>query len=60
MPYKYDAPHNGGASRNSLVGKFRDPNSPCTLQSQFLITQHQVRPELANVIAALAFDGGAQ
>ncbi len=60
MPYKCDAPHNGGASRNSLVGTFRDPNSPCILQSQFLIAQHQVRPELANVIASLAFEGGAR
>jgi len=58
--YKCETPHNGGASRNSLVGPFRDPNSPSTLQSQFLIAQHRVRPELASVIAALAFEGGAQ
>jgi hypothetical protein len=48
------------ASRNSLDGRFRDPISPCTLQSQFLIAQHRVRPELANVIASLVFEGGAR
>lgn len=47
------------ASRNSCGGWFRDPLSPCTLQSQFLIAAHHVRPEMAAMIAALAFGGGA-
>ena len=42
------------ASRNSCGGCFRDPLSPCTLQSQFLIAAHHVRPEMAAMIAALA------
>ena len=46
-------------SRNSCGGWFRDSLSPSTLQSQFLITAHQVRPERAAMIAALAFGGGA-
>lgn len=45
------------ASRNSCGGCFRDPFSPCTLQSQFLIAVHHVRPEMAAMIAALAFGG---
>lgn len=47
------------ASRNSCGGWFRDPFSPCTLQSQFLIAAHHVRPEMAAIIAVLAFGGGA-
>lgn len=46
------------ASRNSCGGWFRDPISPWTLQSQFLIAAHHVRPEMAAMIAALAFGGG--
>lgn len=46
------------ASRNSCGGWFRDPLNPCTLQSQVLIAAHNVRPELAAMIAALAFGGG--
>jgi hypothetical protein len=47
------------ASRNSCGGWFRDPLTPRSLQSQFLIAAHNVRPELAAMIAALAFGGGA-
>lgn len=46
-------------SRNSCGGWFRDPLSPRILQSQFLIAAHNVRPEMAAMIAALAFGGGA-
>ena len=46
------------ASRNSCGGWFRDPLTPRFLQSQFLIATHHVRPELAAMIAALAFGGG--
>lgn len=33
-------------------------NSLCPLQAQFLIAAHHVRPELATMLAALAFGGG--
>jgi len=45
------------AWRNSCGGWFRDPLSPSTIQSQFLIAAHHVRPEMAAMIAALA-EGG--
>jgi hypothetical protein len=57
MPHKCETPHNGGASRNSCGGCFRDSLSPLTIQAQFLIAAHQVRPELAAMVAALAFGG---
>lgn len=58
MPHKSKTPGATGASRNSLDGCFRDYLSPTTLQSQFLITAHHVRPELAAIIAAVVFGGG--
>ncbi len=58
MPLKSETPHNGGASRNSCGGSFRDPLSPVSLQAQFLIASRQVRPALAATVAALAFGGG--
>ena len=45
------------ASRNSCGGWFRDPLTPLALQSQFLIAAHHVRPEVAAMLAALAFGG---
>jgi len=57
MPHKCETPHNSGASRNSCGGCFRDSLSPLTIQAQFLIAAHQVRPELAAMVAALAFGG---
>jgi hypothetical protein len=61
MPQKSEArAGEARVSRNSCGGWFRDPLSPLTLQSQFLITAHQVRPERAAMIAALAFGGGAR
>ena len=59
MPHKCETPRDGGVSRNSCGGWFRDPLSPRILQSQFLIVAHHVRPELAAMVAALAFGGGA-
>ena len=47
------------ASRNSCGGCFRDPFSPLDVQTQFLVAMHNVRPEIAAMIAALAFGGGA-
>lgn len=34
MPHKSETPHDGGASRNSCGGTFRDPNTPADLNSQ--------------------------
>lgn len=59
MSQKCETPRDGGVSRNSCGGSFRDNLSPIALQSQFLIAAHHVRPELAAMVAALAFGGGA-
>ena len=53
-----NAPRNGGASRNSLAACFRGNLTPLTLQTQFLTDFHGVPPELAPVVATLAFSGG--
>ncbi len=59
MPRTFETPPvEGGASRNSCGGWFRDPLTPNALQSQFLIAAHHVRPEWAAMLAAAAFDGG--
>ncbi len=58
MPQKCETPREGGASRTSCGGRFRDLSSPLTLQTQFLTAAHHVRPELAAMVAALAFGGG--
>lgn len=57
MPHKSETPRNGGASRNSCGGCFRDSLNPLTIQAQFLIASHHVRPELATMVAALEFGG---
>lgn len=54
MPHNSETPHDGGASRNCLHS-FRDTLSPITLQSQFLIATRHVRPEVAAMVAVLAF-----
>lgn len=59
MPHKSETPHDGGASRKRCGGCFRDPSSPRVLQAQFLIAACQVRPELAAMLAAVIFGGGA-
>jgi hypothetical protein len=59
VAHKYETPHKGGASRNSLDGTFRERLTPLALQSQFLIGAHHIRPELAAMLATLAFGGHA-
>lgn len=49
-----------GASRNLLPGRFRASLNPLAIQAQFLIAAHHVRPELAAMVAALAFGGRSQ
>lgn len=58
MAQTYEAPHIGGASRNSCGGCFRAFSTPRVLQTQFLIAACQVRPELAAMLAAFVFGGG--
>lgn len=41
----------------SLVGTALKPSSLYLYQTQFLMLAHSVRPELAAVVAALAFGG---
>jgi len=57
MPQKCETPHGGGATRNGCGGSFRVPPTSLSHQAQFLIVAHHVRPELAAIIAALAFGG---
>ena len=59
MPHKSETPRNGGASRNSCGGRFRDSFSPLAIRAQFLIATYYVQPELAAMVAALAFREGA-
>jgi len=47
-----------GASRDSFAGLSLPFSTPCAMQSQLLIASHHVRPEMAAMIAALAFEGG--
>lgn len=58
MPQKCETPHIGGVSRNSCAGSFRDWLTSLNLQVRFLIAAHNVRPEVAAMIAALVFGGG--
>lgn len=44
-------------SRNGCAGPFRYFHTSQAMQVQFLIAAHHVRPELAAMIAALAFGG---
>ena len=57
MHRKSEARAGARASRDSYGGWFRGPLTPLEAQVQFLIAAHQVRPEMAAMIAALAFGG---
>lgn len=59
MTPKNEAPHNGGASRNSCRGSFLEPHTLTQTQAQFLIVAYNVRPELAAMLAAFAFGGSS-
>lgn len=56
MPLKSKTP--AGASRDSFAGLSLPLSTPL-FQAQFLIAAHHVRPELAAMVAALAFGGDA-
>jgi len=47
-----------GVSRDLLGGWSRSLASPSAMQVQFLIAAHRVRPEVAVMLAAIAFGGG--
>lgn len=55
MPWTSETPRNGGASRISCGGWFRESLTPHAIQAQFLIAAHHVRPEMVSMLAALAF-----
>ena len=57
MPQTNETPQLGGASRIQLGGWMHESLNPIALQSQFLIGAYHVRPELAAMLAALAFGG---
>lgn len=58
MPHKCETPRKGGASRNSCGGWFRDPLTLSAYRAQHLIAAYGLRPELAAMLAAVAFGGG--
>ena len=58
MPQKSKTPACAGASRDSFAGLSLPLSTPLTIQVQILIAAHHVRPELAAMVAALAFGGG--
>ena len=57
MPQKSKTPAGTGASRDSFTGPSHSLSIPLTIQTQLLIAAHHVRPELAAMIAAIAFGG---
>lgn len=59
MSPKSKTPAGTGASRDSFAGLSLPLSSPLAMQTQFLIAAHHVRPEVAAMLAVLAFGGGA-
>lgn len=60
MPHKCEGPADrAGPTRDLLGGWSRSLPTLRTYQAQILIAAHGVRPELAAMIAALAFGGAA-
>lgn len=57
MPQKSKTPAGTGASRDSFAGLSLSLPNPLVIQTQFLIAAHHVRPELAAMVAVLAFGG---
>lgn len=58
MPQKCETPRYGGVSRKRCGGCFRGSLTTLNLQTQFLITAYSMRPEVAAMMAAVAFGGG--
>lgn len=59
MLQKSKTPAGTGASRDSFADLSHSLSTPQVMQVQILIAAHHVRPELAAMVAALAFGGGA-
>lgn len=57
MPQICKTPAGTGASRDSFAGLSLPLSTPLAVQAQFLIAAHHVRPELAVIVAAIAFGG---
>ena len=50
----------GGASRDSFGGLSQHPPSLALQRAQFLTLAYSIRPDMAVLIGALVFEGGAQ
>ncbi len=48
------------ASRDSFAGLSLEPSSLALQRAQFLMLAHAIRPDMAVMLGALIFDGGAQ
>jgi len=59
MSRKSKTPSDAGASCDCIARLSLPLSTPLAIQVQFLIAAHHVRPELAAMVAALAFGGGA-
>lgn len=57
MPPKNEAPRGGGATCDRLAGGSHLLSTVDAHRAQFLIAAYTVRPELAVMVAALAFEG---
>jgi hypothetical protein len=49
-----------GASRDSFAGLSQHPSSLALQRAQFLTLAYSIRPDVAVMLGALVFDGGAQ
>ena len=59
MPHKHRSrPVQGRLGCDKLPGTSQSSPTHFAIQAQFLIAAHHVRPELAAMVAALAFGGG--
>ena len=50
----------GGASCDSFGGPSHQPSSLALQRAQFLMMAHAIRPDMAVMLGAMIFDGGAQ
>lgn len=50
----------GGASRDSFGGLSLEPSSLAQQRAQFLTLTHAIRPDLAVLLGALIYEGGAK
>ena len=57
MPPKNEAPRGGGATCDKLAGGSHVLSTVDAHRAQFLIAAYAIRPELAVMVAALAFGG---